>query len=106
VGATFLSRPVEGDILTIWEYGDRYCHIKTTIDIPDALMIRAKKKAAELRRPVRELVIEGLQARLDEKPSQQAVKQPVTIRWVTHPGGPPPDVDLSDRTSMQKLFER
>lgn len=80
--------------------------MKTTIDIPDALMIRAKKRAAELRRPVRELVIEGLKARLDEKPNQQVAKRPVTIRWVTHPGGPPPGIDLSDRTSMQKLFER
>lgn len=80
--------------------------MKTTIDIPDALMIRAKKRAAELRRPLRELVIEGLRARLDEKPTQQTTKNPVKIRWVTHPGGPPPGVDLSDRTSMQKLFER
>ena len=80
--------------------------MKTTIDIPDALMIRAKKRAVELRRPVRELVIEGLRARLGEKCSTQHMRKTPTIRWVTHPGGLPPDVDLSDRTSMQKLFQK
>ena len=93
-------------LLTIQQYGFRHTHMKTTIDIPDALMIRAKKRAAELRRPVRELVIEGLLARLNEKPSPTAAKKPVKIRWVVSQGGPPPGVDLSDRTSMAKLFER
>ena len=69
-------------------------------------MIRAKKRAIELRCPVRELVIEGLQARLNERPSQALKKMPVKIRWITHPGGPPPGVDLADRTSLAKLFER
>ena len=83
-----------------------HSHMKTTFDIPDELMIRAKKRAVELRCPLRELVIEGLQARLDEKPNQQVRKTPIKIRWITHPGGPPPGIDLSDRTSMEKLFER
>ena len=79
--------------------------MKTTIDIPDALMIRAKKRAAELRCPLRELVIEGLRERLRPGPAATTSKK-TRIRWVTHTGGPPPGVDLSDRTSMAELFER
>jgi hypothetical protein len=30
-------------------------HMKTTVDIPDDLFIAAKKRAAELRQPLREL---------------------------------------------------
>ena len=80
--------------------------MKTTIDIPDALMIRAKKRAVELRQPLRELVIEGLRARLDEIAAPRSRWKTPTIRWVTHPGGLPPNVDLSDRSSMQKLFQK
>lgn len=68
-------------------------------------MIRAKKRAVELRRPLRELVIEGLRERLRPTPVRTTTKKK-TIRWITHPGGLPPDIDLSDRTSMQKLFQR
>jgi len=79
--------------------------MKTTIDIPDELMIRAKKRAVELRRPLRELVIEGLRDRLRPAlPSTTSKKK--TIRWVTHSGGLPPDIDLSDRSSMQRLFQK
>jgi len=78
--------------------------MKTTIDIPDALMIRAKKRAVELRRPVRELVIEGLRARL-EKPARTSRHQATTsIRWVIHEGGTPPAINLADRTEMHQLF--
>ncbi len=75
-------------------------HMKTTIDIPDDLAVRAKKKAVDLRRPFRELVIEGLRARLDR---EDALSQPASdksIRWVCHPGGVPTDVDMSNRAAM------
>ena len=76
--------------------------MKTTIDIPDSLLMRAKKRAVELRRPFRELVIEGLQARLDARFDQQTKSDRGTIRWVLHDGGLPPDVNLSDRGAMSE----
>jgi len=83
-----------------------YNHMKTTFDIPDALMIRAKKRAVELRRPLRELVIEGLEARLDEKPSQQVAKKKPVIRWVVSAGGVPPGINLANREELATLFQR
>lgn len=80
--------------------------MKTTIDIPDALLIRAKKRAVELRRPLRELVIEGLKARLGDKTALSSSPKKRSIRWVVVQGGVPPAIELSDRTSMQKLFQK
>ena len=80
--------------------------MKTTIDIPDALMIRAKKRAVELRRPLRELVIEGLRARLGDKATSLSSPKQRSIRWVVVQGGVPPNIDLSDRTSLQKLSQK
>ena len=79
-----------------------YSNMKTTIDIPDALMIRAKKRAVELRRPLRELVIEGLTTRLSESAGQQSAKKKAPIRWIIHQGGLPPAVNLADRAAMSR----
>jgi hypothetical protein len=38
--------------------------MKTTVDIPDELFVAAKKRAAELRQPLRELIERGLRAEL------------------------------------------
>lgn len=76
-------------------------HMKTTIDIPDDLMITAKKRAVELRRPFRELVIEGLKMQL----ASAHIKKPSAarkMRWTTHKGGVPPGMDLSDRQKMSE----
>ena len=76
--------------------------MKTTIDIPDELLIQAKKRAAELRRPLRTLVIEGLRRELLYKDTlthnQDNPKPP--FRWVLVPGELNPDLNLNDRASM------
>jgi hypothetical protein len=41
--------------------------MKTTVELPDDLLVEAKKLAAELRVPLRRLVEEGLRARLARK---------------------------------------
>lgn len=87
-------------MLTIWEYGCTVNHMKATIDIPDELMIRAKKRAVDMRRPFRELVIEGLRAWLDAPLHSGRCAPKRTIRWVCHEGGLPPELDLADRTRM------
>ena len=38
--------------------------MKTTIELPDELLVEAKKRAAELRRPLRRLIEDGLRAQL------------------------------------------
>jgi len=76
--------------------------MKTTIDIPDELAIRAKKRAVDLRRPFRDLVIEGLRARLDSDQYDCNAGAGRTVRWVCHEGGLPPAVDLADRAKMNE----
>ena len=83
------------------KYGNMVCCMKTTIDLPDDLLIAAKKRAAELRRPLRALVEEGLRGRLAqrEKPKRRRTR---TIRWVTVKGGLPPGLDITDREKMHE----
>jgi hypothetical protein len=77
--------------------------MKTTFDIPDELLVRAKKRAAELRRPLRSLVTEGLRSQL-AAPGRAAGAGKTTvrrrIRWVTTAGGLPPGLDVADRRRM------
>jgi hypothetical protein len=75
--------------------------MKTTVDIPDELLILAKKRAAETRTPLRTLITRGLQRELSagganaRKPGKRA-----RIRWVTEKGGLPPGVDVADREAL------
>ena len=80
--------------------------MKTTIDIPDDLAIRAKKRAVDLRRPFRDLVIEGLRARLDRDVTPISEPSMTTIRWVCHPGGLPHDLDMSNRAAMTEWLRK
>lgn len=78
---------------------------KTTIELPEDLLIEAKKRAAELRRPLRDLVEEGLRAQLRRKGSRSR-KPSAKIRWITVRGGLPPDLDLSDRSRMHEWLRK
>ncbi len=72
--------------------------MKTTIDLPDDLLIEVKKRAAERRTTIRALVECGLRRELNqEKPSPAA--RPA-IRWVTVKGGLPRGMDVRDRARM------
>ena len=79
--------------------------MKTTIDLPDDLLIAAKKRAAELRRPLRALVEEGLRARLAAVDKRVPAKARA-IGWVTVEGGLPPGLDLTDRQQMSEWLRR
>lgn len=78
--------------------------MKTTIEIEDALLIKAKQRAAGLRQPLRELVEQGLRSQL--QPPTRGAASRRAIRWVTVPGGLPPEGDVADRTSMNRHFGR
>ncbi len=71
--------------------------MKTTLDLPDELLIQAKKAAAEQRRTLRALVEEGLRMVLRDPRAKAGTKR---VRLITVKGGLPPDLDLSNREKM------
>lgn len=83
--------------------------MKTTLDIPEELLVEAKQRAAELRRPLRALV-EGLGARLASGNQRQAAtgrnRGRPRIRWVTVNGAPAPRLDVANRERMHEGLER
>ena len=76
------------------------CCMRTTVDIQDDLLIRAKKRAIELRKPLRALIEEGLRTCLAAKPTPPGAGS--RIDWVVAPGGTPEGLDLSDRAAMHE----
>ncbi|MFM7734704.1 MAG: DUF2191 domain-containing protein [Alphaproteobacteria bacterium] len=79
--------------------------MKTTVDLPDDLFVEAKKRAAELREPLRVLIERGLRAELGRAAGHRGEKVR-KIRWVTVAGGLPPGVDVSDRAAMNDWLRR
>ena len=77
--------------------------MKTTLELPDELLIEAKKAAAEQRRPLRALVEEGLRMVLR---SPQKKARPKRVRLVTVKGGLPRELDLSSREKMYDWIEK
>ncbi len=75
--------------------------MKTTIDLPDELLIAAKKMAAESRKTLREVFERGLRRELaGETKATRSRHRP--IRWVTARGGLPPGADVRDRARMHE----
>jgi len=81
-----------------------WLQVKTTIEIPDELLIAAKKRAAETRSTVRALVERGLRREI-QRPSGTKPPARRPIRWVSAPGGLPSGLDLSSREKMWEGFE-
>ena len=77
-----------------------FSRMKTTVDLPDDLMIAAKQRAAELHEPLRALIERGLRSEIGRTTVQGTGGKPVAIRWVTVPGGIPAGVDVADRSAM------
>jgi hypothetical protein len=76
-------------------------HMKTTIELPDDLMIAAKKKAAETRTTLREIFERGLRREL--RASRLPLRGPRrSIRWITAKGGLAPGVDIASREAMHQ----
>jgi len=80
--------------------------MKTTIELPDELLIAAKKRAAEARTTLRELFERGLRQELASRPRGPKRPRARPIRWVTVQGGLPPGVDVADRAAMHEWLGR
>jgi hypothetical protein len=77
--------------------------MKTTLELPDDLFIAAKKRAAEERRSLRDLVTSGLRTELGRR---QRAKAPVRIKWVTVAGDLPGGIEVADRDVMHDALRR
>ena len=75
--------------------------MRTTMDISDDLMRRAKKKAADDGVPLRDVVEDALRRYLSEKPAASGYK----LKWTTESGELMPGVDLDDRDSLFDLMD-
>jgi hypothetical protein len=76
-------------------------HMKTTVDIPDELLIQAKKRAAETRTSLRTLIARGLRRELSAGGAKdRAPGTSVRIRWVSAAGGVPPGLDVANREAL------
>ena len=74
--------------------------MRTTIDISDDLLISAKKRAVEMKKPLRSLFEEGLRTFLMTKPKRSHTAG--KIDWVVAKGGVPEGLDVSDRAAMHE----
>ena len=82
-------------------------HMKTTIDLPDDLLIAAKKRAAETRTTLREIFERGLRRELRQsRLGRRGSPRRRAIRWVTAQGGLPPGLDVADREKMHEWLRR
>ncbi len=78
--------------------------MKTTIDLPDELLIEAKKRAAESRTTLREIFERGLRQELAGRSG--SARRARRIRWVTAGGGLPEGLDIRDRARMHEWIRR
>lgn len=78
--------------------------MKTTVELPDELLIAAKKRAAETRTSLKVILSRGLRLELSRPAPAPARRR--RIRWVTVEGGLPPGLDLSDREEMHRFIRR
>ncbi len=77
--------------------------MKTTIELPDHLLVAAKKRAVETRTTLREIFERGLRRELRRLRGKRARRgRTRAIRWITAKGGLPPGLDIADRQKMHE----
>lgn len=75
--------------------------MRTTLDLSDELLRRAKKKAADDGIPLRSVVEAALRDYLAGKPRKHGYR----LRWTPERGELLPGVDLDDRNSLYDRME-
>jgi hypothetical protein len=75
--------------------------MKITVELPDELLVRAKKRAVETRTSLRVVIERGLRRELaSSSVGTRARRIPLRIKWVVAPGGLPPGLEGADRSSL------
>lgn len=78
-------------------------HMKTTLDMDEKLLRRAKELAAAAGMSLRDFVEDALRARLLPAP---AAGKPFKLALPVVTGRKPPAVDIADRDALYDLMER
>lgn len=98
------ARQAPGGIADCFGYGWLIwvTHMKTTLDIDDRLLARAKRHASAHGMTLRAVVEEALRARLAPRPEERARYRfaPPTVR-----GTSPPAIDVADRNALYELLD-
>jgi len=79
--------------------------MKTTVELPEELLVAAKKRAADERTTLKEILVAGLRRELS-RPVRKKGGRKRPIRWVMVKGGLPPGLDVSDRVKMHEWIRR
>lgn len=79
--------------------------MKTTVELPEDLLLEAKRKALETRTTLRDILERALRRELRPSSSRPTSRRS-RIRWVTSPGGLPPGLDVSDRSKMWEWMQK
>ena len=77
--------------------------MKTTINLPDDLLIEAKVHAARERKTLKEIIETALKREL-ARASQRHAYRKKSIRWVTASGGLPPAIDMANRETWNSIM--
>ena len=99
------TRDARGADLFVSIHHDSVTLMKTTIELPDELLIAAKKRAAELRCTLRTLTERALRHELSGRRGEGKARKRA-IRWVTVRGGLPRGLDIRDRAAMHDWLRR
>ena len=75
---------------------------RTTVRLPEKLLTRAKRKAADEGRTLTSLIEEGLRMVVAAR-GKAAKGERVMPPFSTATGGPRPGIDLSDNAALQEL---
>jgi hypothetical protein len=75
---------------------------RTTVRLPQELLIRAKRKAAAEGRTLTSLIEDGLRL-VVSNPARQPEKKRVIPRTSSAAGGPLPGIDISDSAALQEM---
>lgn len=78
--------------------------MKTTVDLPDELLVEAKKRAAEERTSLRELLARSLRRELGSAGVSR--ESPKTIAWTVVDGGLPAGLEVRRRSAMYDWIDQ
>jgi hypothetical protein len=79
--------------------------MKTTVELPEDLLLKAKRRALETRTTLRNILERALRQELRQASTGRTRRRP-RIRWVTSAGGLPPGLDVSNRSKMWEWMQK